>query len=538
MRRRRRRSSARAPAGSGAERPKPGESHAITSKSAASRSITGRHACQWWPTPWSRISGGPSPWRWWLIEMLTRARQPYALVSALSTRAQARWRRASRRSRRGRAAAAPDRSHGRHRTRGTRPRRPPSRSRSAARAREPDVDHRIARPVGDEHAHRLRLARSGCQPATVGMKPEKARMPAGAGRSAPRPERVAHHRAHREAAQDRPLAARSPCAATARRGSSPSCAVGGGEACPGRGSRRAAPGTSGSPGEPASVQRRARRHHVQPARRVEHVGERQQVALVGAAAVVQHEQALAARRRPGARGRRAGSRRSPPARAACTAPARAARSRACGPRRGRRRAAACAGARRSRRAGSRRRRRRRRGPGSRGRRTFSATFGAATLIAAISVRAWRLPTVSISQAAFSVSRRAISISMRDSAIQSWMLPRVGQRLAERDARDRALAHRLERPLGGADRAHAVVDAPRAEARLGDHEAVALAWRSGSTPARARPRSRFPRGPRGRGSRTPAGCASPSRPGVSSGTRIWLCCVWRRRRRAGSCPSRS
>ena len=46
------------------------------------------------------------------------------------------------------------------------------------------------------------------------------------------------------------------------------------------------------------------------------------------------------------------------------------------------------------------------------------------MIAAISVRAWRLPTVSISQAAFSVSSRAISISMRDSAIQSWMLARV------------------------------------------------------------------------------------------------------------------
>ena len=51
-------------------------------------------------------------------------------------------------------------------------------------------------------------------------------------------------------------------------------------------------------------------------------------------------------------------------------------------------------------------------------------FGAATLIAAISMRAWRLPTVSISQAAFSVSRRAISISIRDSAIQSWMFARA------------------------------------------------------------------------------------------------------------------
>ena len=106
--------------------------------------------------------------------------------------------------------------------------------------------------------------------------------------------------------------------------------------------------------------------------------------------------------------------------------------------------------------------------------TFSATFGAATLIAAISVRAWRLPTVSISHAAFSVSRRAISISIRDSAIQSWMLAARRQRLAERHPRDRPFAHRLERPLGRSDRAHAVVDAPGAEASLGDHEAVALA----------------------------------------------------------------
>ena len=39
------------------------------------------------------------------------------------------------------------------------------------------------------------------------------------------------------------------------------------------------------------------------------------------------------------------------------------------------------------------------------------------------MRACLLPTVSISQAAFSVSSRAISISIRDSAIQSWTLAR-------------------------------------------------------------------------------------------------------------------
>ena len=46
------------------------------------------------------------------------------------------------------------------------------------------------------------------------------------------------------------------------------------------------------------------------------------------------------------------------------------------------------------------------------------------------------------------------------------------------ARRRRQAHELERVLGGADRAHAVVDAAGAEARLGDHEAVALACDQG------------------------------------------------------------
>ena len=54
---------------------------------------------------------------------------------------------------------------------------------------------------------------------------------------------------------------------------------------------------------------------------------------------------------------------------------------------------------------------------------FSATFGAATLMAAISMRAPLLPTVSISHAVFSVRSRTISSSMRASAIQSWMFDR-------------------------------------------------------------------------------------------------------------------
>ena len=55
-----------------------------------------------------------------------------------------------------------------------------------------------------------------------------------------------------------------------------------------------------------------------------------------------------------------------------------------------------------------------------------------------------------------------------------VLAEAGQRLAERLAVEAAADHQLERPLGRADRAHAVVDAARAEADLGDLEAAALA----------------------------------------------------------------
>src|SRR5207249_7002206 len=51
---------------------------------------------------------------------------------------------------------------------------------------------------------------------------------------------------------------------------------------------------------------------------------------------------------------------------------------------------------------------------------------------------------------------------------------LGQPLAERHAVLRALAHELERALGDADLAHAVVDAARTQAPLGDLEAAALA----------------------------------------------------------------
>src|SRR3712207_6956609 len=50
----------------------------------------------------------------------------------------------------------------------------------------------------------------------------------------------------------------------------------------------------------------------------------------------------------------------------------------------------------------------------------------------------------------------------------------GHGLAERRALRGPAAHELQRALGHADGAHAVVDAPRAEPGLGDEEAVALA----------------------------------------------------------------
>ena len=146
----------------------------------------------------------------------------------------------------------------------------------------------------------------------------------------------------------------------------------------------------------------------------------------------------------------------------------------CAPRPARRRAAGCAGARTATRAGSRRTRRPPPCTWIARSITFSASAGAATLIAAISVRACLLPTVSISHAVLSVSRRIISMSMRDSAIQSWTFARSATGSAERHALGRAAAHQLERALGRADRAHAVVDAARAEPRLADQEAVALA----------------------------------------------------------------
>ena len=103
-----------------------------------------------------------------------------------------------------------------------------------------------------------------------------------------------------------------------------------------------------------------------------------------------------------------------------------------------------------------------------------ATFGTSTLIIAISARAPLLPTVSIMYAAFSVRSRAASII--DARLGDALLRHraLGDRLAESDARERPLAHQLERALGRADRAHAVVDAAGPEPALRDLEAAPFA----------------------------------------------------------------
>jgi hypothetical protein len=50
---------------------------------------------------------------------------------------------------------------------------------------------------------------------------------------------------------------------------------------------------------------------------------------------------------------------------------------------------------------------------------------------------------------------------------------IGERPTERDARLRPLDHERQRTLGRAQRAHAVVNAPRSEPCLGSHEAAAF-----------------------------------------------------------------
>jgi hypothetical protein len=88
-------------------------------------------------------------------------------------------------------------------------------------------------------------------------------------------------------------------------------------------------------------------------------------------------------------------------------------------------------------------------------------------------RASALPSRSMALAALQHHQRIASISMRARETTSMFLPR--RRAACRRPRGQTpLDHQLEGLLGGTDRAHAVVDAARAEAELGDLEAATLA----------------------------------------------------------------
>ena len=140
------------------------------------------------------------------------------------------------------------------------------------------------------------------------------------------------------------------------------------------------------------------------------------------------------------------------------------------------------------------RRRRRRAPASPSRSPGSAMFGATTLIIAISALAALLPATSIIHAAFSVSRRAMSIWQRASAMRSLRHALLRRPCLPNATRARgALAHQLERALGQADQAHAVVDAARARAGPARSRSRGLRRAGCCRPARARSRTASPCG---------------------------------------------
>ena len=93
---------------------------------------------------------------------------------------------------------------------------------------------------------------------------------------------------------------------------------------------------------------------------------------------------------------------------------------------------------------------------------------------AISERATLLPTVSIRWAAFSVSSRACSISIRDSAMSARIVPCSAKGSAEGDARLHSPAHRFQGPLGQADQSHAVVNSTRPQPALGNFKTASFA----------------------------------------------------------------
>ena len=73
-----------------------------------------------------------------------------------------------------------------------------------------------------------------------------------------------------------------------------------------------------------------------------------------------------------------------------------------------------------------------------------------------------------------MSSRACSISMRESAMSARIVPCSASGLPKATRDFHALAHRLQRALGHADAAHAVMNAPRPQPALGNLKSAALA----------------------------------------------------------------
>ena len=125
--------------------------------------------------------------------------------------------------------------------------------------------------------------------------------------------------------------------------------------------------------------------------------------------------------------------------------------------------------------------------------TRSAMRGATTLICAISDRAALLPTVSIRYAARSVSSRACSISMRESAMSARIVPCSASGLPNA-TRVFTRAHISSSARSAdADQPHAVVNPARARAVPARSRSRGPRRAACSTPARARSRTRSRRG---------------------------------------------
>src|SRR5436305_4198377 len=155
---------------------------------------------------------------------------------------------------------------------------------------ELDPDHRVVAAVADEDAGAGAIGEARLpaldrrHEAAEGEDPRR-RRPLGV-----QPRRVAHHRPHREAAEHGPLRRDpsllpEPVVEIGQGGAGGLEALRIGMADP----RHQIPVVAGRSGK---LQRRPRRHHLKSLLRIEEVGEADQVALVGAAAVVEDQQSL------------------------------------------------------------------------------------------------------------------------------------------------------------------------------------------------------------------------------------------------------